>query len=550
MDNMEFGLRFIDIVKHSQHKACWKGDFSEQVITGARIIDEEKTENNYSDSILYCGDENLLSDPDFSKMRCTLIYGERDKFQMLDLHPGNYIAVSDRAEYYRIIDWVMESLSEEVEMAHIAHQIQSLALGADPLNRIMTYAFELLTNPIVLVDASFSKIASAGLEGITEEPNWIYVRENSAFPSEYVAGVMRSEQNLFSEEEIGDLIYNPAGTLNYHHNAYSYRLLNNNSVIGYIKLLEYNRKFTEKQCRVLRLLSEYLPLVILNDRRSLVYNSVLEENFVWNILNETYDTPEMILSRQRSFGIRMYENLKVMTIELSGIEGKSDQLYYTIRRLKQFFRGNITVYFHGRIVILMELRESDAFNAGEQEMIVNFLEGYHYRMYISSEFHGLENVKKYYEQTEVCIKLRELLNLDHSVIRYSDVCEYHMLLLFQEQSDLSMLIHPAVRKLQKYDQTNQTDLLNTFYSYLEHQENISSTARDMFVHYNTLKYRIHKIFEVAGLTEGVSSQEAFRILLSREVLSFMRQIEQSKEKQGPKSSEKQPNKAPDNSREV
>jgi hypothetical protein len=87
------------LVKDTQLKICWKGNFSEQVITGVRIIVEETAETNYSDLIFYCGNENMLPDSDFSKMRCALIFGEQDRLQMFDRDLGDYIAISDTNEY-------------------------------------------------------------------------------------------------------------------------------------------------------------------------------------------------------------------------------------------------------------------------------------------------------------------------------------------------------------------------------------------------------------------------------------------------------------------
>ena len=55
------------------------------------------------------------------------------------------------------------------------------------------------------------------------------------------------------------------------------------------------------------------------------------------------------------------------------------------------------------------------------------------------------------------------------------------------------LIHPAVFTLRSYDKCNQTDLAETLFQYLVCERNKVDTASALYIHRNTLKYRLDRI---------------------------------------------------------
>lgn len=61
------------------------------------------------------------------------------------------------------------------------------------------------------------------------------------------------------------------------------------------------------------------------------------------------------------------------------------------------------------------------------------------------------------------------------------------------------LIHPALNKLKEYDLKNDTELLKTLYIFLRNERNSTLTAKQLFIHRNTLQYRLHKINELLEL---------------------------------------------------
>ena len=65
---------------------------------------------------------------------------------------------------------------------------------------------------------------------------------------------------------------------------------------------------------------------------------------------------------------------------------------------------------------------------------------------------------------------------------------------------ISGLRHPALSVLEEYDRENHTSLRETLTVFLQNHCSILETANNMYVHRNTVKYRIARIQEITGLS--------------------------------------------------
>jgi hypothetical protein len=81
----------------------------------------------------------------------------------------------------------------------------------------------------------------------------------------------------------------------------------------------------------------------------------------------------------------------------------------------------------------------------------------------------------------------------------SFACSY-LLRSFRSKELTPSLLHPALEALEKYDEENQSELRKTLSVYLRNERNQLFSARSMHIHPNTMRYRLQRIMEIAGLT--------------------------------------------------
>lgn len=102
-----------------------------------------------------------------------------------------------------------------------------------------------------------------------------------------------------------------------------------------------------------------------------------------------------------------------------------------------------------------------------------------------------------YQQAVQAMKLGQRLRL-------SNLVEYHSLGVYQLLTQLDDI--PAVHKfsqqiigpLAEYDNRHRSNLVITIAAYFDHHGNISQTAEALFIHRNTLLYRLERIHELTG----------------------------------------------------
>jgi purine catabolism regulator len=82
---------------------------------------------------------------------------------------------------------------------------------------------------------------------------------------------------------------------------------------------------------------------------------------------------------------------------------------------------------------------------------------------------------------------------------FGELNVYRLLFQLEDNPELSAFCDEVLGKLIEYDRDQGTDLVQTLASYFVHKGNLSQTAEAMFVHRNTLLYRVERIREIGGL---------------------------------------------------
>lgn len=81
---------------------------------------------------------------------------------------------------------------------------------------------------------------------------------------------------------------------------------------------------------------------------------------------------------------------------------------------------------------------------------------------------------------------------------YKKTGVYRLFFDINNYDEMRNLYEETLYKLEKYDVKNSSNLLETLEMYLEKQRNIGLSAEFLYIHRNTMKYRINRIEEILG----------------------------------------------------
>lgn len=107
-----------------------------------------------------------------------------------------------------------------------------------------------------------------------------------------------------------------------------------------------------------------------------------------------------------------------------------------------------------------------------------------------------QNIGKSYRQACQVLKLQKNTQNDKGVVAYQDLGIYTLLMDIENEDVINEYYTETIQKLVEYDKLNQTNYCEVLQCYLEHSGSVKETAEAMFVHRNTINYKINKIEEM------------------------------------------------------
>ena len=118
---------------------------------------------------------------------------------------------------------------------------------------------------------------------------------------------------------------------------------------------------------------------------------------------------------------------------------------------------------------------------------------------IGKHTHNLENLYRGYEEAKNVAKINRLIMNDNVHIRYSEVGIYRLLLGMDDKTLIKEFHDETIGELELHDKINNTDYIQLLISYFENNCNVNETAKNLYLHRNTVNYKLNKIEEILDI---------------------------------------------------
>lgn len=109
----------------------------------------------------------------------------------------------------------------------------------------------------------------------------------------------------------------------------------------------------------------------------------------------------------------------------------------------------------------------------------------------SSSFH---EIKTSYQEAHQALQIALSDITNRSVLHYKDLSLFRIVDL-NNTIELNNIVHDCLGDL-----VNKPELLDTLFTYLENDRNMQATSEQLFVHVNSIKYRLQKIYDILPIT--------------------------------------------------
>jgi len=503
--------KIISVLNGRSLKMISSGDGENIEIKGVDYFTEQLTDLSPDEVYVLKGSE-IYRRPLGNKNYFIII--ENEPLDEKQLRENNAILVDKEWEPERVVRQIRQLFEDQYRVGDSSIKILKACQKGATIQQLLDLGYQMLCNPLLLVDVSLCFIAHSGGNNIENEPLWEWTLSKGYVNKEYARSVMTDDSQTDMLEGDTVLVIWETGLLN--HRQLVGRVLDNNRPLAYLKLLEYHHPISESDEEILIMLCHAVAMTMAHINGSSHVASSLSDTFLIALLNQKMYDHRAIEERERIYGLKLYKNLFALVIRIDNRQNTNDRLYYLKRIYQNFFNRQTVIIYNGQLVILLDTMTEEIQNEREMASFESLLEENDCTAGISKIFYHLYDFCEHYKQAHNALNLGDQLKKPGRIRSYDELIIPHMILSFRGETNIKNLIHPVVRALKELDEKKGSSFLKTLVAYINHNQDTTLTAKSLHIHYNTLKYRINRIIEITDLDLS-DSETLFKIQLSVKV---------------------------------
>ena len=225
-------------------------------------------------------------------------------------------------------------------------------------------------------------------------------------------------------------------------------------------------------------------------------------------------------------GFAQHLNYCVINFELVSsekkpiIEQQKEYLHEVIEREASRVASKFVIFRHENRYVLI----TAGLKTTVIQELVQLIEGKHFAndeiLYISTSSNkgNLINLPQNFYLSERVYKLARKLKTN--IMTYDDLDMYRLLFAIDDIGVMREYKKNVLNTLVEYDEGNGSNYLDFIRNYIEKNGNIQEIASDMFVHRNTIHYKINKIKEIANI-DLTQLEDVLRVQICLKIMDIL-----------------------------
>lgn len=255
----------------------------------------------------------------------------------------------------------------------------------------------------------------------------------------------------------------------------------NHEIALHFQIIEYSKPLTDTDVKLAHTLLEVLQKAYRENQpesgetASCLFSQLLNKEAVdqkrldWILASLGWNTPDI--------------NYYLVYFELMDGRGNAKSL---VAQIGRYIPGCKMIYWNDYIIMLL----SEPLLEKSKKEILYISQNLKLRCGVSLPFKDWNHLAVYLDQAKSALSYAPDGDLICLCLDYSWNC---LLEHLKETTSSMQLIHPAIGILSAYDKENDTELARTLFYYLRCERNTTLAAEELYIHRNTLQYRIHRI---------------------------------------------------------
>lgn len=380
-----------------------------------------------------------------------------------------------------------ENLREEL--------IQSIISGEE-FDKIVEKASMYLNNPIVIINNSYNIIAHSHCIQVNDL-TWNNAVNRGYITLEFAATLNNWDNIKDKNKKYECLTVNKINNLR----RRFYKLSINSQMMGYMNITEANNNLDDMDEECYHFVSQILAKEIFIAQKFITQNRpTKKEEILFELINNNYVNRLHFTERIQSSNLNIKSNYMVVCSDLSKFLSYNADEDNFKNTLLSFFPNATIIIVKKILIILIDNKYSLCINLLTDKKLDKYLKSQKLILGISDVFDDLYELKRYKKQAIKAYELKDFLLCNDSNYFFYEQVKIYDLLLQIPKENLIYFCNQKIYKIYEYDKSNQTNYLITLRAYLETNLSVKATSNYLFLHRNTINYRISKIkdlFEIS-----------------------------------------------------
>lgn len=422
--------------------------------------------------------------------------------------------------------------------------LQQAVLSNEGFQKILDSAYAGMKTTLVMLNSGY-KVLAACYDPSLKDPLTIELQEFGYLSFESVKEINKDIENCNRHSgSFGytEYISNQSGL-----NTIMWPIEYENTVVGRLVVVMNSTSPAPNYVDLCRILIHYLRQYMLSGRSASYGGNALFGSLAADLIEMKLTDPDELAERIKQVPLMIKNYYHTLVVSFPGDPGpdfppqENEEPFsspsamvpnipwnYVVSQLQQIFPfSNITIY-HSEILILVRKTDKSPRFQFDVDAVTRILSYYNGYMAVGNFSKYLTSLSPIYHQTRATIRLGRALaqNPKQRVFYYEDFAIYHEIELatlgwrnVYGITNYVYLCHPALISLLRYDRKHNNDLCRVLYVYLTTDRNAAEAARVLYLHRNTMLYKISKIEEIIGQSLD-NAMLRTRLLYSYYVLEY------------------------------
>lgn len=412
------------------------------------------------------------------------------------------------------------------DKANIRVDCVNQLLCTHDLQKMIDLARPIYGNPLIVSNGSYTVLAISEEPDI-EDPRWKEIQSTKGVPlgvatnsgiNECYRKSMETHRPAEDRDDQGIPILRKV-------------LADGNRILGYLDSPAYIKPVEKEDVEFFDLLANLLAVELQWGSGDAAPPDNMLDYFVYDLLKGNITDQGLIKERLDYFQWGLFDKGKVQIVSVRGrkrdLMPDNTLFRHLMEEFSTAFPGFRVFVYVNQLKMLCPVSEDVRGDERFLEQLEELLVREELVAGISRPLISLETIPDFNRQAESAAELGRRFHPERTIHFYDSYAIYYALELVGSKENMLQFCHSAIILLRDYDRAHETDLLESLRVYLTHNRSIGESAAALYIHRNTMNYRIARINELTGV--DLSDPDVFcHLLFSFYALDYRKEFSEER----------------------